>query len=229
MHLSPLRAPSALTCLIKPLALALFTACLLLASASSASADPLVITDGTANISNPAGFGVGSFNLIAPNFLAFAAGIPNSANGLAQIRGGIRSFPNVPFTGDVCVGGTCVNGYFSSATVLNFMLAPFSGPGADYTNNTFFVSIPFTMTGNLELTEPRRGPLPVPVLFSTEIVGSGYAGITFTGSFNTYTITNVVYAFGATQPLPEPATLLLLGSGLAGVAAARRRRDSGAP
>jgi hypothetical protein len=226
MRLSPPFVPFALTATAKALTLTFFTGCLLLAAAAGASAEPLVITDGVANISNPAGFGIGSFNLLAPGFSATASGIPNSANGIAQIRGGIRSFPNLPFQGAVCTGGTCLNGYFNGATVLNFTLGPFSGPGPDYTNAGFFASVPFTMTGALVLTEPT-GFAGAEVLFTTEIAGGGYAGITFTRSFNTYIITNVVYAFGATQPLPEPATMILLATGLAGVAAKVRKRRLG--
>ena len=208
----------------KPIAFALFSVCLLFTYVDDARADPLIVTGGTATISNPAGFGIGGFNLLAPNFSAVAGGIPNSANGIAEIRGGIRSFPNVPLAGSVCVGGTCLNGYFSNATRLNFTLGAFSGPGVGFTDNTYFVSVPFTMTGNLQLTEPILGPPPIPVLFTTEIAGDGYAGITFTRNFDTYIITRVVYDFGATQPLPEPATMLLFGTGVAGVIGAARRR-----
>lgn len=65
---------------------------------------------------------------------------------------------------------------------------------------------------------------------STLIKGSGFAQITYLRIQGTtsFFASGVVYIFGATEPIPEPATLVLFGTGLAGVAAKVRRREGGA-
>lgn len=198
---------------------ALLSLIFLVVLSSVAYADPLVITGGTANIAGPAGglgANIGSFNLLAPGFSATGTGDRNSANGLTNIHGGSR------FNGGVMNNGTVLGGVFNDQTILSFVLAPFTPPDPNSSAATAIVSTAFTMTGNLTL-------VAVPgqtVLFSMTVAGSGFVSITYArpGPGEGFIPTNVAYTFGATQPVPEPATLTLLGAGLAGLAAQVRRK-----
>lgn len=102
-------------------------------------------------------------------------------------------------------------------------------------------------TGSLIIPEDfTGGPLSAPFdftgLFSInrigapserfDLVGSGTATLTFTpfsGFPGAFLLQSARYEFeeSAAEPIPEPGTILLLGSGLSALAALRRRRASG--
>ena len=92
-------------------------------------------------------------------------------------------------------------------------------------------SAPFHFSGTLSafLDEARTGT----PLFSTELTGTGTAHIRFFRELVSdpgapggpwAEVFSVRYAFEDQTPVPEPTTLVLIGSGLAGLAASRRRR-----
>jgi len=186
---------------------------------SVAHADPIVITGGRANIRNPVSRpAIASINLLAPGFSAGGGG-EHSSSGLTLISAGdIRG----AFTsGDTSGSGTLLG------TRLNFTLAPFDLPDPGISLNVAFVNTAFTMTGVVTV----RALAPnLPILFTSEVSGSGFALITYQRiGPNSFMPSNITYFFGATEPIPEPATLVLLGTGLAGIAARvrRQRKNSG--
>lgn len=99
------------------------------------------------------------------------------------------------------------------------------------------ISMPFTFTGELQNYETyasraTKGSLPV---FIATFTGSGIATAHFRGPFADpngalFVADHISYDFApdAPVPTPEPATLLLVGTGAAGVLARRRvRRNEG--
>jgi hypothetical protein len=197
---------------------ALLSLIFLVVLSSVAHADPIVITGGRANIVNPVGFpAFGNFSLFAPGFSAGGAG--ENRGGLTVINGSF--FRGAFMSGDTSGSGTLLG------TRLNFTLAPFELPDPGSSSNVAFVNTAFTMTGVVTV----RALAPnLPILFTSEVSGSGFALITYQRNGpNSFIPSNITYFFGATEPIPEPATLVLLGTGLAGIAARvrRQRKNSG--
>ena len=109
---------------------------------------------------------------------------------------------------------------------LTFIADPITLPAAGSSSVSF--EIPFAARVSLDgrdLNHPGGG-------IFTRWLGTGTAHLTFTPTVDGRWANNsgemLRFEFSA-QPVPEPATFFLLGSGLAGIAAARRRRSAAGP
>jgi hypothetical protein len=84
------------------------------------------------------------------------------------------------------------------------------------------LSVPFTASGFLAAYDNiARTGAP---LFSTALSGRGTASVTFIPRIEGIDADSISYQFDDSAPIPEPATLLLIGSGLSAMYLRRRRR-----
>jgi len=199
--------------------------------AVKARADTVVITGGGAYQNNGGhtfdfigqGFrvsGSGDFGLlpcsVAPCTTSSVITIFDRFSGLSDLKSGPATF-----------NGTDYQQLFYSGAVV-FSTDPFILP-ADSPTGYFTVAVPFTMTGHLDsyLLNPFARD-PGPAVFSVDVSGEGIAYLDLFGfdtpggrKFDGY---RTRYAFQSTIPTPEPPTLFLLGTGVAGVAVKGYRR-----
>jgi hypothetical protein len=202
---------------------------ILVLTRSITHADPVVITSGFLSVTGFLGSPVYSFS--GPGFSATALGADFGATGPANCFPCVSG--NVISTSSNYVGQTLGRGTvtFNGVTFSNVFITgvlTFTGPTivVPVTNSSVTLTAPFILSGFMGGCVETHLVCQTTV-FSTQVTGGGVASIqleAFDSQGRTlFEFRNVTYTFDSTT-IPEPASILLLTSGLAALGAARVKR-----
>ncbi len=208
---------------------------------SAARADPITVTSGGAHLpwddaSSFSAFGDGlalqSLFLrapISPQLVCFTGCLPGTVVDMRGVLGGSGA-GSLGVALIATIDGVSHTEFGRPETLLDLtgvflfdappvVLPPFAGAE----RHVVFVTAPFSFQGNV--TGFRRDAPEVP-RFHIDLDGRGTATLSLSvePGVDRYIRPEVTYAFSPVDPIPEPAALLLVGSGLAGVLMRRNGR-----
>ena len=196
---------------------------LTLASAAPATADPIRVTGGSTFL-----YWDGAFTSVTLAGDGLAVRADGRGGGIAFLTTGTHtldgtfffSHVHTPHTWSVTVDGVDYEVFLQGA--LAFGTNPFGVPSA-VRGETAIFETSFMMSGQLRGTTGSSGTGAV--LFDVLLSGTGIASTSGVAvDTDLYRTGGVLYEFtGDVAPTPEPATLLLMGTGVAGVLLRRRQ------
>lgn len=226
--------------------LAVATLLLALLTASTARADTIVVSAGAATVAwdDPPFFDLmgdgfhlfsGFFSVPAsPQDACFDGCVPGEVVNLGTVMGGAPTFDlgqaQIAVVNGVTYASQSEPGTWLSLTgEFSFSVGEVTIPPLSTGDDlALFLTAPFAFMGSVAgFPQDQTGAAS---LFDVDLEGSGTATLRLINTGDRWRFPEVRFAFDDSAPVPEPASFLLVGGGVAGLAVRHQRRpDAGSP